>query len=80
MPLDRGAHDPTKPRYTPWRKTFAWVPKKLINGNKAWLKFIYVRSVIIEWMPPSFPAEKYIKQQYADVNHVIKDTFNQKNW
>jgi len=79
MPLDKGAHDPTQPRFTEWRKIFAWKPRKLINGDKVWLKSIYERSVIIDWMPPSFPAEQYNKKQYADLNYVLKDTFRQKN-
>ena len=80
MPMDRGPSDPTQPRHTPWRKVFAWRPRKLINGKKVWFQFIYERSVIIEWMPPAFPAKEFNKKQYADVNHVLKDTLRQKKW
>tara|TARA_B100000900_G_C20572800_1_gene714017 strand:+ start:1664 stop:1906 length:243 start_codon:yes stop_codon:yes gene_type:complete len=79
MPLDQGAHDPTKPRYTRWRKVFAWKPRKLTNGKTVWLKFIYKRDIIIDWMPPAFPAKRYFNTQYADINAVIREKLGQKN-
>tara|TARA_B100002019_G_scaffold161837_1_gene139585 strand:- start:463 stop:705 length:243 start_codon:yes stop_codon:yes gene_type:complete len=79
MPLDQGAHDPTQPRYTKWRKVFAWTPRKLGNGQTVWLKYIYTRDVIVDWMPPQFPAKRHFQTQYTDINGVIRDKLGQKN-
>ena len=78
MPLDQGAHDPTQPRYTKWRKVFAWTPRKLGNGKTVWLKYIYKRNVIVDWMPPQVPAKKHFQTQYTDINGVIRDKLAKK--
>tara|TARA_Y100001937_G_C6997772_1_gene275029 strand:+ start:241 stop:483 length:243 start_codon:yes stop_codon:yes gene_type:complete len=80
MPLDQSAQDPTKPRYSNWKRIFAWKPRKLANGKTVWLQFIYKRDVIIDWMPPSYPAKRYFNTQYTDINGVIKDKLIQKKW
>jgi len=79
VPLDQGAHDPTQPRYSNWYKVFAWKPRKLTNGKTVWFKFIYKRTIIIDWMPPTFPAKQYFNTQYTDIDGVIKDKLIQKN-
>ena len=79
MPLDQSAHDPTKPRYSDWQKVFAWRPRKLANGKTVWLKFIYKRDIIIDWMPPSYPAKRYFNTQYADINGVLRERFTKKS-
>lgn len=79
MPLDQGAYDPTQPRYSKWRKVFAWKPRKLANGKTVWLKFIYKRTIIIDWMPPTFPAKQYFNTQYSDIDGVIREKLGQKN-
>ena len=73
------AYDPTEPRYSQWHKVFAWKPRKLSNGKTIWLKFLYKRSITIDWMPPTYPAKKYFKTQYTDIDCVIKDKLIQKN-
>jgi hypothetical protein len=73
------SHDPTQPRISNWYKIFAWTPKKLTNGRRVWLKFIYKRDIVIDWMPPAYPAKKYFSVQYTDINGVIKDKLIQKN-
>lgn len=72
-------HDPTQPRATKWTKVFAWRPRKLTNGQTVWLKFVYVRHIIIDWMPPAFPAKKYRKTQYASLNDVLNSIFTKKS-
>ena len=79
MPLDQSAHDTTKPRYSNWQKVFAWRPRKLANGKTVWLKFIYKRNIIIDWMPPAFPAKQYFQTQYTDINGVLRERFTKKS-
>lgn len=78
MPLDQSAHNPTEPKISNWHKVFAWSPKTLTNGKTVWLKYVYKRTIIVDWMPPAFPAKKHFNVQYTDLNGVIREKFTKK--
>jgi hypothetical protein len=50
---------------------FAIRPHKTIGGKTVWLQNIFVRTLTIEWTPPTYPAGAYIKTQYATWDEIL---------
>ena len=78
MPFEPAYKVPTEPQISNWQKVFAWSPKTLTNGKTVWLKYVYKRTIIVDWMPPAFPAKKHFNVQYTDLNGVIREKFTKK--
>ena len=58
-------------RFTKWKKTFAFLPKTTISGNKVWLKSIYKRRRWMHVEPPQFPVNTFNKIEYAEWDEIL---------
>jgi len=55
----------------PWRKAFAWWPRKTVAGKKVWWETVYKRRVWVVW-GTGFHMEPEI--QYATLFDILSDT------
>jgi len=62
---------PTEATFTPWVKTFAWIPVTVFGGERVWFRHIYKRRRIVEWTPPQFPPNAFDITQYATEEQVL---------
>jgi|TARA_B110000444_G_C18809900_1_gene582003 hypothetical protein len=63
--------DKTQPQYSEWKKMFAVRPHKTIGGRTVWLQNIFIRTLTIEWTPPTYPAGAYKRTQYATWEEIL---------
>ena len=70
---------PTDVQYTEWKKTFAWLPKKTISGDKIWLKYLYYRKRIVAWTPPQFKPNEFDRLEYESIENVIMRKLSGEN-
>jgi len=62
---------PTDPEYTEWQKWFAWKPVKCLDGERAWLKYVYKRERTIKWTPPQFPPDAFNRTEYSTWEGIL---------
>ncbi len=58
-------------RYTKWKKTFVFTPKKTISGKKVWLKTVYKRRRWLHIEPPQFPVDHFHGIEYAEWDEIL---------
>lgn len=58
--------------YTSWQKTFAWLPKTTLAGNRVWFQTVYRRDRKLLADIPQFPVGALNKVQWATLDEILQ--------
>lgn len=62
-------------KYTPWQKTFVFLPVKTISKQSVWFTWVYWRQRSIKHSIPQFPDRMFEKTEYATLQDILERKF-----
>ena len=58
--------------YGPWQKTFAWLPKTTLAGNRVWFQSVYKRDRKLLADIPQLPVGALNKVQWSTLDEILQ--------